>query len=153
MDSFLVWHVLVGMCLEFFGLVGSFLACFGLFWHYKTAKNYKEQGEDITTRWGPCSSDSSSRWKRHEKSCLVQEAPDLKSCELWHFLLVLPSHRMDPPAHDQARLRWKPGVCEDGLGVPAFDKGFDDHFMINSEPPTREIPGSAEDFIYNIIYI
>lgn len=42
-------------------------------------------------------------------------------------------------------LEWKPGVLEDGLGVPAFDKSFDDHFEINSELIAQALEGMVHD--------
>ncbi|CAK9012256.1 unnamed protein product [Durusdinium trenchii] len=49
------------------------------------------------------------------------------------------------PLQSRPSLEWKPGVCEDGLGVPAFDKAFDDHFMINSELISQALEGTAND--------
>lgn len=42
-------------------------------------------------------------------------------------------------------LEWKPGVLEDGLGVPAFDKSFDDHFEINSELIAQALEGTVHE--------
>jgi len=42
-------------------------------------------------------------------------------------------------------LEWKPGVLEDGLGVRAFDKSFDDHFEINSDVIAQALEGTFHE--------
>ena len=42
-------------------------------------------------------------------------------------------------------VRWKPGILEDGLGVPAFDKSFDDHFELNSEVIKAALEGTFHE--------